>query len=63
MKILDGTDIGLSYGLTVIRARDAGNKLVATLANVFKKEWEIRSGKITDTPIEVQIDFERVRAG
>ena len=55
---LDGTGIRLCYGLTASLAKD-GAKLMLVLADVFKKEYEARTGKIpSDTQIDVRIDFE-----
>jgi hypothetical protein len=56
---LDGTGIRLCYGLTASLAKDRANKLMIVLADVFKKEYEARTGKIpSDTQIDVRIDFE-----
>ena len=55
---LDGTGIRLCYGLTASLAKD-GAKLMLVLVDVFKKEYEARTGKIpSDTQIDVRIDFE-----
>jgi hypothetical protein len=60
---LDEAGIRLTYGITASLAKDsAGNKLLATLADVFQKEYEARSGKIPrDTAINVEIDFEEFK--
>lgn len=58
---LDEAGIRLTYGLTMCRAKDTAgtNSLLAALADVFKKEYEARTGKIPlDTPVDVHIDFE-----
>jgi hypothetical protein len=55
---LDETGVRLTYGLTTSVAKD-GNKLLTTLAEVFKKEYEARSGQLPhDTAIDARIDFE-----
>jgi hypothetical protein len=61
---LDEAGIRLTYGLTMVRAKEGiGNKLLSTLTETFRKEYEARAGKIPiDTPVDVQIDFEEYPA-
>jgi len=60
---LDEAGIRLTYGITASLAKDgAGNKLLSVLADVFKKEYEARTGKTaSDTPIDFRIDFEEYK--
>ena len=59
---LDGTGIRLCYGLTWSLAKDGTNRLLAVLAEAFKKEHQARTGKIAhDTTIDVRIDFEEFK--
>jgi len=57
--MLDDQCLPVVYGLTTIRSKERGNKLLVRFAKIFKESYEIRTGK---TPPLVQeratdIDF------
>ena len=55
--MLDDQRLPLVYGLTAIRSKDRGNRLLTRFAKIFKESYEIRTGKTPAQGQATDIDF------